>query len=440
MQVTETLTDGLRREYKVIIPAADVKQRVTGKLNEIGGQVRLPGFRPGKVPMAVLKQRYEKSVLSEVLQEAIHGESQRLVSERNLRPAGQPKVEVTAFADDKDLEFTMALELIPDIQIMDFKTLSLEKDIVEVPQSEIDQVMERLAKQARKAEPASDAYQSKSGDVAVIDFVGSVEGKEFPGGSAKGYYLELGSASFIPGFEDQLMGLKKGDKKDVVVTFPEDYGNKDLAGKPANFAVEVVEIRVYQEAKIDQETAKSLGFETVEALQKSVREQAEGEYSQVARARLKRKLLDLLSEKHDFTLPPGLVETEFSAIWQQIEEDRKANRLDPDDAGKDVDQLKTEYRAIAERRVKLGLLLSEVGRVNNIQLAQDDISNAVLREASKYRGQERQVLEYFQKNPNAVQQLSAPLYEDKVIDFILDLAQVKERKLSSEQFKKEGEA
>ena len=440
MQVTETLTEGLKREFKIIIPAATMQQRVQGKLTEIGEQVRLPGFRPGKVPMQVLKQRYQKSVLGEVLQEAVQTESQRVVEERKLRPAGQPKVEITAFEDDKDLEFTVALELVPDIEVMDFKSITLEKDVVDVPEKEIDEVLNNIAKQMRRSEPAKDDHKAAKGDITVIDFVGTVDGVEFPGGSSNGFYLELGSGSFIPGFEDQLVGAKKGDKIDVSVTFPEDYANKDLAGKPAKFAVTIQEIRVPQDTKIDEEAAKSMGFESVEALTKSAREQVEGEYSQAARARLKRKLLDILAEKHDFTLPPGLVEMEFSSIWRQIEEDKKANRLDAEDQGKSDEELQTEYRAIAERRVKLGLLLSEVGRANNIQVSQDDLTKAVIEEARKYRGQERQVFEFFQKNPQAVQQMSAPIFEDKVIDFILDLAKVKERKVLPEQFKKEGEA
>ncbi|HEX2580552.1 MAG TPA: trigger factor [Dongiaceae bacterium] len=440
MQVVETLTEGLRREFKITIPAAEVKRRVEGKLTEIGGQVRLPGFRPGKVPLQVLRQRYHQSVMGDVLNEAIQHESEKLLSEKQLRPAAQPKVEVLSFADDKDLEFQVAMEIIPEIAMMDFSSLKLVRDDVVIDEAEVTAVLERLASRSAKTEAAAAGHISTKGDILVIDFVGRVDGEEFPGGSAEDYHLELGSESFIPGFEDQLVGVKKGDAKTVAVTFPSDYAARSLAGKAAEFAVTVKDIQIKQAAKLDDDFAKSMGMETFDALQKSAREQVAKEYTQLARARLKRRLLDTLTENHDFTLPEGLVEAEFAAIWKQIEEDRKAGRLDPDDEGKDEKTLKTEYRAIAARRVKLGLLLSEVGRTNNIQLQQEDITRAMASQAAAYPGQERQVLDYYRNNPDAVRQLSAPLYEDKIVDFILDLAQTSERKISSADFKKEGEA
>lgn len=440
MQVTETNTDGLKREYKVVIPAAIVREQVESKLVELGQKVRLPGFRPGKIPMPLLKQRYEKSVLGEVVSESVNQGSHQLMHERNLRPAGQPKVEITKFENNSDLEFSVALEVIPDIKPMDFKGVKLERVKVEVPQTEVDDSLNRIAKRQRKSDPAPDDHAALAGDVLVIDFVGKVDGAEFPGGSAQGQFLELGSKMFIPGFEDQLIGAKKGDKQVVEVTFPAEYANAELAGKAAAFDVTVTEVRTPQDVAVDDELAKSLGLGSLADLQKQAKEQIEKEYGSVARARLKRKLLDVLAENHDFVLPAGLVDAEFEQIWKQIESDIKEGRLDEEDKGKNEDQLKQEYRDIAVRRVKLGLLLSEVGRQNNIQVPQDDVTRAVIAEARRYPGQEKQVIDYFQKSPEALNQLRAPLYEERVVDFILEQAEVNDRMVSPEQFAKEGEA
>ncbi|WP_374376305.1 trigger factor [Dongia sp.] len=441
MQVTETLNQGLKREYKIAVPAAQLREKVDGKLNELGHKLKIPGFRPGKVPMTLLKQRYEQSVLGEVLEESVQQSSQQLFTERSLRPAGQPKVELVGeFKADADLEFSVALEVIPEIAPMDFTTVSLERVSVEVPESEVDDSLKRIAKRQRASETAADDYAAKSGDIAVIDFVGSIGGVEFEGGKADGHYLELGSGSFIPGFEEQLIGVKKGDKKTVKVTFPAEYGNTDLAGKEAEFAVTVQEVRVLKDVPVDDELAKSLGLTDLAELKKQARERIEREYGSVSRARVKRKLLDVLADNHDFTLPEVLVEAEFGAIWQQIEADMKAGRLDEEDKGKSEDELKKEYRDIAARRVKLGLLLSEVGRQNNIQVPNEELSRALIQEAQRYPGQQQQVIEYYQRSPEALNQLRAPLYEEKVVDFILERAKVAERKVSPEKFAEEGEA
>ncbi|TXH36113.1 MAG: trigger factor [Rhodospirillaceae bacterium] len=439
MQVTETNTDGLKREFKIVIPAQQVQSQVDDRLRELSGQVKLPGFRPGKVPLSLLKQRYEQSVKGEVLERAVHDGSHKLMNEHNIRPAGQPKVEIVKFEDGGDLEFSVALEVIPEITPMDFKTVSLEKVTVEVPDSEVSESLERIAKRQRQSAPIESDRAAEKGDVVVIDFVGRIDGVEFAGGKAEGQYLELGSGMFIPGFEDQLIGAKKGDKKVVKVQFPADYGNAELAGKDAEFETTVNEIREMKDVPVDDELAKSLGLDDLEALKKSAREQIEKEYSSVARARTKRKLLDVLADKHEFELPEGLVDAEFTAIWQQIENDMKSDRLEAEDKGKSEEQLKSEYRDIAKRRVKLGLLLSEVGRINNIQVPNEDLTRAVIAEARRYPGQEKQVIDYFQKTPEALNQLRAPIYEDKVIDFILDLAQLSERKVSPADFAKEEE-
>jgi trigger factor len=332
------------------------------------------------------------------------------------------------------------MEVIPEITPVDFKTIKLERTVVDVPDSEIEESLQRLAKRQRKSEPAADDHAAQSGDVVMIDFVGRVDGTEFEGGKADDFHLELGSGMFIPGFEDQLTGLKKGEKKTVTVTFPAEYGNKELAGKPAEFDVTVKQVNQLKDQPLDDEMAKALGTDDLATLRKRVREQIERDYALAGRARLKRVLLDQLADKHDFTLPEGLVEAEFEAIWKQIEGDMKADRLDAEDKGKSEEQLKSEYRDIAKRRVKLGLLLSEVGRSNNIQVPNDDLTRAIITEARRFPGQEKQVIEYYQKSPEALNQLRAPIYEDKVIDFILELAQVSERRTSPDEFRKEGEA
>ncbi len=440
MQITETNATGLKREFKVIVPADALQGQVETRLKELGERIRMPGFRPGKVPLQLLKQRYEKSVMGEVLEKTVNEGSHQLLHDRNLRPAGQPKVEIVKFENGQDLEFSVAMELIPDITPVDFKTIKLERTVVDVPESEIEESLQRLAKRQRKPEPAADDHAAQSGEIVVIDFVGRVDGTEFEGGKAEDFHLELGSNMFIPGFEDQLIGAKKGDSKLVKVTFPAEYGNKELAGKPAEFDVTVKQVSQLKDTVIDDELAKALGAENLDNLRKRVREQIERDYGLAARARLKRGLLDQLADKHDFTLPEGLVEAEFTAIWKQIEADIKADRLDAEDKGKSEDELKSEYRDIAKRRVKLGLLLSEVGRTNNIQVPNDDLTRAVIAEARRFPGQEKQVIDYYQKTPEALNQLRAPIYEDKVIDFILELAQVSERHATPDQFRKEGEA
>jgi trigger factor len=436
MQIIETNTDGLKREFKIVVPAKEVQDRIEGRLTELGRRIRLPGFRPGKVPLPLLKQRYGQSVRGEVLEQTVNDSSAKVISDRGLRAAGQPRIEILSQVGEGDLEYKLAVELIPDISPVDFKTLTFERLVVDVPEKDVTDAIERAAKRLRKSNPVATSRPAQSGDIVVIDFVGRTDGTEFPGGSATGHYLELGGGSFIPGFEEQLIGAAAGDHRDVKVTFPDDYPNDKLAGKAAEFAVDVKEIREPAPIEINDELAKALGATDVANLHEAIRQRLGNEYVAVSRSRLKRQLLDVLAERHQFEVPPGLVESEFSAIWAQIEADRARGRLDPEDAGKSEDQLKQEYRDIAIRRVKLGLLLSEVGRLNNIQVSNDELSRAIVNEARRHPGSERQVMEYYQKSPQALIQLRAPLYEDKVVDFILELATMNERKVSPEELTK----
>src|SRR5216683_2177083 len=398
MQITETNAEGLKHEFKVTIGADDIARRVESRLHEIGRQVRLPGFRPGKVPLTVLKKRYGPSVMGEVIERAVNDSSSEAMREHKLRPALQPKVEIVSFN-------------------------------------------ERKAKQQRKDEPVDRA--AANGDVVVIDFVGSIDGAEFPGGSARGHRLELGSGSFIPGFEEQLLGAKPGEHRDATVNFPADYGAQDLAGKTARFAVDVKQVRALLPQPIDDSLAEAVGMENLQALRDALRTQIERDYAGIAQQRLKRQLLDRLAERHAFPVPQGMVDIELDVIWKQFEAERERAKqsgvAQPEEAQSD-DEIKAEYRAIAERRVRLGLLLSEVGRSNNISVTQDEINRALGEEARRYPGRERQVIEYYRKQPGALDNLRAPIFENKVVDYILEIAEVTDRSVPpSELLKEEDE-
>src|SRR5229473_3082682 len=411
MQITETNAEGLKHEFKVTIGADDIARRVESRLHEIGRQVRLPGFRPGKVPLTVLKKRYGPSVMGEVIERAVNDSSSEAMREHKLRPALQPKVEIVSFNEGKDLEYRLAVEVLPEFVPMDFAELKLERLRPEVPDQEIDAALERMAKQQRKDEPVDRA--AANGGVVVIDFVGSIDGAEFPGGSAQGHRLELGSGSFIPGFEEQLLGAKPGEHRDVTVNFPADYGAQDLAGKTARFAVDVKQVRALLPQPIDDSLAEAVGMENLQALRDALRTQIERDYAGIAQQRLKRQLLDRLAERHAFPVPQGMVDIELDVIWKQFE---------------------------AERGVRLGLLLSEVGRSNNISVTQDEINRALGEEARRYPGRERQVIEYYRKQPGALDNLRAPIFENKVVDYILEIAEVTDRSVPpSELLKEEDE-
>jgi len=438
MQITETHSDGLKREFKVIISASDIDQKIDGKLTEIRAQANVPGFRPGKVPLTILKQRYGDRVKGEILEQAVNDSSSQALNERGLRPATQPEIEILAFDEGSDLEYSMKLELLPDIQPMDFSKLELEQMKVSIPDDEVEEALTRLASNQKKTQPIEKPRKAKSGDVLVIDFRGSVNGEEFPGMAGEDHHLELGSNSFIAGFEDQLVGAEAGEAREVNVTFPEEYVNDKLAGQDAVFQCTVKEIRESVPVPVDEELATAMGVESLDVLRDRVREQMTSELNTMTRAHMKRDLLDKLADGHEFPVPDQMVDLEFETIWKQVEEEREKGNVDPDDEGKGEDDLKGEYRDIARRRVSLGLLLSEVGRINGIEVTQDEVNKAMLQEAQRYPGQEQQVFQFFQSNPQALAQLRAPLFEDKVVDFIVDLAQVTEREVTPEELRTES--
>ncbi len=440
MQVTETLSDNLKREYTVVIAAKDLGEKLEARLEQIGQEVRLPGFRPGKVPMPILKKRFSQSVMGEVIEQAVRDSSAQALTERGLRPAMQPKIEITTFEEGKDLEYKIAVELLPDIEVGDLSKIELERTKIDVPEAEVDEALERLASAKRETTALETPRPAEKGDVLVIDFQGTVDREALPGMAGEDHHLELGSNRFVEGFEDQLIGAEAGQQRSVTVTFPEQYVNDKLAGREAVFAVTVKEVRATVPRAIDDALAKDLGEADLAALRAKVVEQLQGDYDRLTRTQLKRQLLDALAETYQFEVPPGMADGEFDAIWKQIEEERSHGHSDPEDEGKSDDELKAEYQEIAERRVRLGLLLSEVGRLNGIEVNQDELNRALMMEAQNHPGHERKVLEFYQNSPEALASLRAPLFEDKVVDFILDLAKLSERKVTPEEFQAEAAA
>ena len=436
MQITETSADGLKREFKVVVSAQDIERKMNDRLQELSRTMRLPGFRPGKVPASLVKQRYGQSVMGEVLEQAVADSSQRAVSDRGLRPALQPKIEVTQFEQGKDLEYSMSLEVLPDIEPMDFSAVEVEKPVVEVTEQQIDEALKRLAESRREFEAAPADRAAEKDDAVLIDFDGSVDGEHKPGMKGEDHQLVLGSGSFIGTFEDQLLGAKAGEHRTLTVTFPEDYAATELAGKQAAFEVDVKEVRTPKPVEIDDEMAKGFGTEDLAKLKEMIRVRIGQDYEQMSRNRVKRALLDRLAEGHDFAVPQSLVDTEFETIWQRLKQEME-NGGASDEAGKSEDELKAEYQAIAVRRVRLGLLLAEVGRRNNVQVTPEELSRAAVAEAQRYPGQERQVFEFLRSNQQALDSLRAPLFEDKVVDHILEQAQVSERTVSVEELVRE---
>ncbi len=429
MQVTETLSEGLKREFKVVVEADQIETKMMDRLSELARNAQMPGFRPGKVPVSLLRRTHGKNVLGEVLEQLVNESTAKAFEDHEVQPALQPKIEVTKFEEGTDLEYDIAVEVMPTIEAMDFTELSLTRLIADVPDTEIDDRISDLAMQFRDFHDAEDGHVAAVGDTVVVDFKGSVDGEAFAGGEAVDFSLELGSGQFVPGFEDQLVGVKAGESKDVAVTFPAEYGSADLAGKDAVFAVTVKAIKVATDSAIDDSLAEKLGMENLEALKTAIREQVEGEYSGLSRQRLKRELLDLLAEKHDFTVPEGMIDMEFESIWSELTGEMERREKSFDDGEQSEEETRTEYRAIAERRVRLGLLLSEVGRANNLEVQAEEVNRAIAAQARNNPGQEQQIIKYFQEFPEAQAQLRAPILEDKVIDFIVETARVSERKV-----------
>jgi trigger factor len=429
MQVTELPAEGLKRQFKIVVPAGDLSAKVDERLTEMARTAQMPGFRAGKVPVGLLKKQYGQALFGEAVEQAVNSSTAKAIEDRGLKPALQPRVDLKQLEEGKDVEFEVAIEVLPEIGKLDFSDVELERLKATVPDKDIDEAIERIAKANREEITVDPPRPARKGDAIKLDFVGSVDGKEFPGGAAQNYTLEIGSGSFIPGFEDQLIGAEVDKEFDVKVTFPADYGAPELAGKEAVFKCTIKEIHEFVDKPADDELAKKNNFENLEAMRKAVGERIGQDYARISRSMIKRQLLDKLADAHKFAVPEGLVESEFNAIWQRIEEAKKNGQKLEDDEEK----MRKEYRDIAERRVRLGLLLADVGRSNSIDVTPEELNQAVMREAMRYPGQERQVLEFYGKNAELKEQLRAPIFEEKTVDFILELAKVAEKPVTPEE-------
>jgi trigger factor len=535
MNVTETSADGLKREFKITIPAGEIEEQIARRLDEVGRMARIPGFRPGKVPMPLLRKRFGSAVRGEVLESAVQDSSAEAVRERNLRPALPPRYEIVSGAEGADFEYTLSLEVLPDMPEPDFAALGLEKLVAEVPDEDVEKALQRLAESQRKSEPVE--RPAESGDILVADMVGRVDDKEIPGSRGEGRQIELGGEGLLPGFTEQLTGIGAGETREVRVTFPADYGNPELAGKEGVFEVAAKEVRHLLPAVIDDTLAEAMALDNLGELRQEIRQRMQRDYDGMARQRLKRALLDKLAERHNFPVPPGMVEMEFNSIWAQYQGEREARKqmeaarkpaeasssgtaegpvdaaavIAPEEtalegaaerapitaeaarpepqgaapnpaahevalhenpaeapldaaalvapeetalegaadaeppvpegeAGPDEEKAKARFRQIAERRVRLGLLLAEVGRSNNISVSQEEVNQALVQEARRHPGYERQVIDYYRNNPDALNNLRAPIFEEKVVDFIVELAKPEERNVTPQELMAAGAA
>ncbi|MBO6037217.1 MAG: trigger factor [Acetobacter sp.] len=435
MEVNEILSEGLKRGFTIKVSATELDSKRDARLKEVASGLNWSGFRPGKVPVSLVRQRYGSAVWDEVVKQEVSDTIRKVFEERSLRLAGEPKVNfISGQQDDgQGLEFTIESEILPDITVPDFSTLELVRLKAQVQDEALEKVLKDIAHRHRKFEVVEEVRPAGKGDVLVVDFVGKLDGVSFEGGTAQDVSVEIGGNDFVPGFAEQTEGLSPHEEKTITVIFPEDYNAPELAGKEVAFDIKAKQLKRVVEVAIDDELAKAVGCETLEQLKDLARKQIENEYDQLSRLRSKRDLMDLLAEKIDFEVPSGLVENEFQQIWSRIEADRHAGRLDEEDKNKDEETLKADYRNIAKRRVGLGLLLAEVGRKNGVSVTREELARAMRAEAARYPRQERQVLEFFQKNHQAVDSLRGPIFENKVVDYLIELAKVTDREVSSEE-------
>ena len=428
MQIAEITNHGLRRAYSLVIPADQIAARLETRLAEVAKSIKMPGFRPGKVPANLVKKMHGPALRGEALQAAVNDGVNKVIADHGLRPATQPQVDVDGeLADEGDARFTVSLEILPTIDDVKADDLALEKLVVPADDAAMDGALARLAESAQRSEPAPAKHKAKTGDTVVIDFEGKVDGVPFDGGKGEGMRVKIGSGQLIPGFEDQLVGAKINEKRTLKVTFPADYGSANLAGKPATFDVTVTGVEVPAETALNDEFAKGFGLDSLDALKEILKDQLDAELGTLSRTYLKRKLLDTLAARHDFDVPESMVEAEFEQIWQTLEAEA-AREADPAAAKAEIEAEREDYRRIAVRRVRLGLLLSEIGQRNGVNVSQAEMNRLIGQEATRYAPAEQQkVVKFFQENAMAAMQLRAPLYEDKVVDFLIGKAAVTER-------------
>ena len=444
MKITKKNTKGLKREFTIVISAKEIEDKINEKLSEIALTARIPGFRPGKIPASILKNRIGNEVRGEVLQTSIDEASKKAIRDENLQPVTKPSIDVEKYDEGSDLKASLSLEIMPLIKHIDLSKIKLEKYIAKVSDKDVNEALDRIAKQNQQTQPLKKERKSKLGDTLVIDFEGKMNNVPFDGGTGKGHHLALGSNSFIPGFEEGLVGLKVNDEKKLKLSFPKDYGMEKLAGKKVTFDVKINEIREAVPVTYDETFAKNLGMPSMKDLRKAISDQISNEHSNVTRSKLKQQLLDILDDKYKFDLPEGMVDQEYNSVCNSLNKEKntakkeqKENSVNKPDEKMSKDE-KVDAKNIAERRVKLGLLMGDIGRNNNIDVSPEEIKQAVMMESQKYPGQEKQVLEYYEKNKEATQNLAGPLFEEKVFDFICEMAEIKEKIVSVEKLYKEN--
>ena len=447
MEITETLSDGLKREFQIQVPAADLEARLTERLGELKDKVQLRGFRPGKVPMAHLRKIYGKAVMAETIEALIRELNAKVVTDHGLKLAMEPKVTIPneetevakVIGGQSDLAYTLAVEVLPKIELADFKGIKLERPVADLTDAQVSEALDRIAEQNRPFAAKGEGGKVEKGDRVVIDFTGTLEGVPFEGGTGGDVGVNVGSGTFIPGFEDQLIGMTGGETRQVKVTFPSNYTNEHLAGKDAEFKVTAKTVEAPGTVAVDDAFAKQLSLESLDKLKEAVKGRLQQEHAGLSRQRVKRQLLDKLDEMHKFALPPTLAEEEFKNVWNAVDSDLKAQGRSFADEGTTEEKAREEYRGIAERRVRLGLVLAEIGERNKIAVTDEEVTRAIVERARQVPGREQEVWEFYQKNPGALASIRAPIFEEKVVDFLLELATVSEKQVSREELLKEDE-
>ena len=448
MQVTETLAEGLKHEFKISVPASDLDAKAGAKLIDLKDKVKLNGFRPGKVPVSHLKKVYGRSVMAETIDQTIRDTNTQIFTDRGFRLATEPKITMPTeekeveelLAGRTDLTYTVAIEVVPTIQLADFKSFTVEKPVVDVSDSDVADAIKRIADQSRPYNAKTEDAKAENGDRVTINFTGRIDGTPFEGGTGEAIQVVIGTGQFIPGFEEQLIGIGAGETRTLKVAFPKNYASEKLAGQPAEFETTATAIESPGETTVDDEFAKTLGLESLDKLKEAARERLVSEFAGATRQRVKRTLLDRLDETHKFEAPPSLIAEEFKLMWDSIKAEMESNGKTFADESTTEDAAKEEYQKIADRRVRLGLVLSEIGEKNKITVTDDEVSRAVIERARSMPGREKEVWDYYRNNANALAQLRAPIYEDKVVDFILELANVTEKKVSREDLFKDEDA
>lgn len=433
MQVTETLTEGLKRGFTVVVPGSDLSEKREKRLAELSKTMQMPGFRPGKVPLSMVRKRFGEAVAAEVLEAQVNEATDKMMAERSLRPAVSPKVDVVKPGTESDLEFTIEMEILPEVAVPDLKALTLTRPKAAITDAEVDEAMDKFAGQRATMEPVDEVRPAATGDVLSVDFLGKRDGVPFEGGAGQDADVEIGGEGFIPGFSEGMAGMSPGEERVITVTFPAEYHAADLAGKEATFDITAKALKRKVVPVLDDAFAEVNGFENLAEFRKFFSDRLDQARADASRLKVKRALLDNLAEQATFAAPETLVEAEFAEIWRQVEAERAAGRLDAEDAAKDEDTLRTEYRAIADRRVRLGLLVAEIGRASNVQVTEQDMRRAMINEMQQFPGQEKMIIDFYQKNPRAMDRLRGPIFEDKVVDYVLELATVTDQDVTVEE-------